>query len=96
VKTDKAAAGTTLNTCVHLCRAFAVLGSPFIPFAARQLFANLALDGSAEATPWTTIEDWACLTGHKVSPKPAPLFTKIEDAQVTQLQARFAGAQTKS
>jgi len=91
VKTDKAAAGTTLNTCVHLCRSFALLGSPFIPFAAQQLFANLALDAASEKGPWSSIEDWACLAGHKVSPTPKPLFAKIEDAQIAELQKRFAG-----
>ena len=95
VKTDKAAAGTTLSTCVHLSRAFAVLGSPFIPFAARQLFANLALPGAPEAEPWAKIEDWACLTGHRVSPDPRPLFTKIEDPQIAALQARFAGQERR-
>ena len=91
VKTDKAAAALTLNTCVHLCRSFAILGAPFIPFAGRQLYANLALDGSPETEPWSAIEDWACMAGHKVSPKPTPLFKKIEDTQVAELHARFAG-----
>ena len=91
VKTDKAAAAVTLNTCVHLCRAFAVLASPFIPFTARQIFANLALDGAPEGVSWAAIEDWACLTGHTIHPKPEPLFAKIDDERIAELQARFAG-----
>ena len=91
VKVDKAAAALTLNTCVHLCRSFAILGAPFIPFAVRQLYANLALDGSPETAPWASIEDWTAMVGHTVSPTPTPLFKKIEDKQVADLQARFAG-----
>ena len=91
VKTDKAAAATTLSTCVHLVRSFALLGAPFIPFTGRQIYANLALDGSPEHERWDRIEDWACLVGHKISPQPVPLFKKVEDAQVAELQARFAG-----
>jgi len=31
------------------------------------------------------------LAGHKIHPRPVPLFKKIEDAHVAELQARFAG-----
>jgi len=92
VKTDKAAAAVTLSTCVHLCRSFAILGSPFIPFTGRQIFANLALEGSPEGEAWPGIEDSTCLVGHRVAGEPVPLFKKIEDRQVEELQARFAGA----
>jgi methionyl-tRNA synthetase len=91
VKADKAAAATTLNTCVHLCRSFALLGSPFIPFAARQIFANLGLDAEPAAESWTAIGDWTRLTGHKIHAQPTPLFKKIEDRQAEELQRRFAG-----
>ena len=76
---------------MHLCRSFAILGAPYIPFTGRQLYANLGLDGTPETAAWSSIEDWACLTGHKVSDAPKPLFTKIEDKEVAALQARFAG-----
>jgi methionyl-tRNA synthetase len=93
VKTDKAAAAVTLNTCVHLCRSFAVLAAPFIPFTARQAFANLALDRAIETEPWSAIADWACLTGHKTNPNPKPLFAKIEDQRIAELSQQFAGKQ---
>ena len=91
VKTNKAAAAVTLSTCAHLCRSFAILAAPFIPSAGRQIFANLGLDGSPETAAWAAIEDWACLTGRTVHPRPTPLFEKIEDAQIAELQDRFAG-----
>jgi len=91
VKTNKAAAAVTLHTCVHLCRSFAILAAPFIPSAGRRIYANLGLDGSPETAAWATIEDWACLTGRTVHPRPTPLFEKIEDAQIAELQDRFAG-----
>ncbi|NQT89161.1 methionine--tRNA ligase [bacterium] len=91
VKVDKDAAAVTLATCVHLCRSFAVLGTPFIPFTGRQIFANLALDGSPEDLPWSAIEDWSTLTGHKVAEKPTPLFKKIEKERADELHAQFAG-----
>jgi methionyl-tRNA synthetase len=91
VKVDKEAAALTLGTCVHLCRSFAILGAPFVPFTGRQLFANLGLEDSPEEQPWSAIEDWSCLAGHKVAEKPVPLFKKIEDARVKELQEQFAG-----
>ena len=92
VKTDKAAAAVTLSTCMHLCRSFAILASPFIPFTSRQIFANLALDASPDGADWSAIEDWGCLAGQTIAPKPVPLFQKVEDAQIEELQARFAGS----
>ncbi len=92
VKASKAAAAVTLSTCVHLCRSFAILGAPFIPSAGRQIFANLGLDGSPETAAWAAVEDWACLTGRTIHPRPTPLFEKIEDAQIAELQDRFAGS----
>jgi methionyl-tRNA synthetase len=91
VKRDKASAAVTLNTSLHLCRSFALLGSPFIPFAAKQIFDNLALITDPSGEAWSTIEDFACLTGHQIHPAPTPLFKKIEDHQVAELKARFAG-----
>ncbi|NQT52277.1 class I tRNA ligase family protein, partial [bacterium] len=91
VKTDKAAAAVTLSTCVHLCRSFALLASPFIPFTARQAFANLGLDTDPAAGDWGTLADATCLVGHTIAPKPVPLFKKIEEEQTEELQARFAG-----
>jgi len=92
VKADKPAAALTLSTCVHLCRSFAILGAPFIPFTGRQIYANLALDATPETALWSAIEDWSSLTAHTVAPKPVPLFKKIEDSQVAALQERFAGS----
>ncbi len=91
VKQDKDAAAVTLTTCVHLCRGFALLGSPFIPFAARQIFANLGLEGDPANEAWDSITDAECLIGHTIHPKPTPLFKKIEDSQVTDLRQRFGG-----
>jgi len=91
VKSDRGAAAVTLNTCAHLCRSFAILGAPFIPFTGRQLYANLALDGTPETESWSAIEDWTRLTGHTIHPKPTPLFKKIDDDRVEGLHERFAG-----
>ncbi|MFP4056351.1 MAG: methionine--tRNA ligase [Candidatus Brocadiia bacterium] len=91
VKRDKDAAAATLNLCAHLCRSFAILGSPFIPFTGRQIYANLGLEGDPADEPWEALEDWERLAGHTVAPGPVPLFKKIEDAQVAELHQRFAG-----
>ena len=93
VKADKAAAATTLSTCVHHIRSFALLGSPFIPVPAEQIDATHALAADPAAEPWSTIESWTCLAGHRVHPQPTPLFKKIDDRQAEQLHERFAGSE---
>ena len=49
------------------------------------------LDGTPETASLSKTEHRTCLTGHAVSPTPRPLFAKIEDAQIAELQRRFAG-----
>jgi methionyl-tRNA synthetase len=49
-KTDMAACGTTINMCLQMVRALAVLIQPFLPFAAQRCLEMLSL-----AAPWSVV-----------------------------------------
>lgn len=92
LKTDKEKGAEILTHCVHLLRLFAVASFPFIPETAQRLMALLQDD--PETLSQTPLRQAVVFThfvaGHKVCPAER-LFAKIEDAQVAELTARYAG-----
>ncbi len=88
--TDRAAAITRLS--LNLIRLYAVLSRPFIPDAAAAMMAGMACDD------WT----WPADIGTALGLIPAGhgfvvsevLFKKIEDAERSNWQTRFAGVRT--
>jgi len=91
LREDIASAKATMNLCVNTCRGLAILNSIFIPFSSKKLFEYLGLDGDPGEKKWEDILDLDFMTGRKISPKPKPLFTKIEDKTIAELRERFAG-----
>ncbi len=76
-KTDLAACGTTINTCVQLVKALTVLMAPFMPFSAAKCAAMLKID---PVLKWdqATVELPA---GHELG-EPVILFQKLDPKQV--------------
>jgi len=90
-KTDLEACGTVLNTCVHLIRRSAVLGSPVVPSLAKGVVAALGLE---DLDPERTTSDSLGendLAGHVIPSEQQPLVAKIEDESIEALQDRFSG-----
>ncbi len=88
--TDRAAAITRLS--LNLIRLYAVLSRPFIPDAAAAMMAGMACDD------WTWPEDIGTAlglipAGHGFVVSEV-LFKKIEDAERSDWQTRFAGVRT--
>jgi len=81
----------TISTCVHLARSVALLSAPFIPFTAEAIFEQVGIRADVHSLRWTEVEDWTCLAGKRISDKPTPLFTKIEQKTVDELIERYAG-----
>lgn len=79
IKDDKARCGTIINTCLQLCRAFAVLFNPVLPFTSEKLFRMLNI--SPEGNSWNSSYEMLLNGGHKLN-KPEILFTKIEDTEI--------------
>jgi methionyl-tRNA synthetase len=90
-KTDLAACGTVLHTCVHLIRRCAVLGSPVVPTLARGVLEALGLEGLDASRTTSDSLGLDDLAGHAIPTQQEPLVGKIEDETVEALQQRFAG-----
>lgn len=81
VKEDIARCGTIINTCLQLCRSFAVLFYPVLPFSSEKLFRMLNI--SSEGETWESAAELKLHAGHKLN-KPEILFRKIEDSEIEQ------------
>jgi methionyl-tRNA synthetase len=76
-KTDMAACGTTINTCIQMVKALAVLMAPFMPFSAAKMATMLRID---PALPWA--EAALELPAGHVLGEPAILFQKLDAVQI--------------
>ncbi|MBE2227531.1 MAG: methionine--tRNA ligase [Ignavibacteria bacterium] len=79
IKEDKARCGTIINTCLQLCRAFAVLFNPVLPFTSEKLYRMLNIP--AEGNTWDNSSELKLSGGHKLN-KPEILFARIEDSEI--------------
>ncbi len=77
-KADPARCATTINICLQVSRALAILMQPVLPDACERLWKLLRLPGSAAAQSWNSAAELRIPEGHRIG-KPEILFTKIED-----------------
>jgi len=90
-KTDMDACGTVLNTCVHLIRRSAVLGSPVVPRLAQGILDALGLSDLDPTQVRSAELGENDLSGHVIPEQQEPLVRKIEDETIEELQQRFVG-----
>ena len=89
VKTDKARAGTILNTGLNLIRLFALLSSPVMPTKAHEI---LALFGKDESVVWPEEKTEVLLQTLKEGDSfvaPEPLFQKITPERKEELKVKY-------
>ena len=84
IKTDKAAAGTTLYVAIAIIAALRTLFYPFLPFSSQKLHENLGYSGDVQAAGWK-IE--LPLAGQKLT-VPQPLFTKLDEKLIEEENKR--------
>ena len=89
IKTDKAAAATTLWTAMTAVNCLKVALAPYLPFSSEKLHAMLGLEGSLEDEGWCWDPD-AIEPGQPI-PRPEPLFAKLDEAVIEQETARVHG-----
>ncbi len=77
-KEDRLRCDTALNISLQLCKALAVIMSPFLPFSAQKLWQMLNLDGDVERQHWDTTGAEPLQPGHQLG-KPEILFRKYDD-----------------
>ena len=84
---DKMRAGTVIALCSNIICLLSVLLLPYMPETSRQLQSQLNV--TAEAVN-VLVPHFVCRlpAGHRIG-KPAPLFQKIEKAQVDELKLRY-------
>ena len=93
-KTDRERAALGVRTGINLCRLFALVAHPVIPFTADKIMGALGLSG--EGFDWPEASAQEILTalppGGAFTP-PDVLFAKIEDDAVAEWSERFGGGQ---
>jgi methionyl-tRNA synthetase len=82
-KSDLARCGTTINLCLQVTRALAILMHPVVPQSSSRLWAMLKLPGKVEDQFWNTASDLAIRDGHVIG-KAEILFIKIEDKTIEE------------
>jgi methionyl-tRNA synthetase len=88
IKTDPASAGVSIRHALNLAIVFAALAQPFIPETSAKI--TRAFADNERSLSWPAgVSD--TLTPGAVITVPEVLFAKIEDIQVAEWAARFAG-----
>ena len=80
-KADPARCATTLNICLQITRALAILMYPVVPQSSSRVWEMLKLADGVGEQQWLTASDLAIRAGHQIG-KPEILFTKIEDTTI--------------
>ncbi|MDQ7065528.1 MAG: methionine--tRNA ligase [candidate division KSB1 bacterium] len=78
IKEDRPRCDTALNISLQLCKALAVIMSPFLPFSAQKLWRMLNLDGDVAWQNWDSTGAEPLQPGHQLG-KPEILFRKYDD-----------------
>lgn len=79
IKEDKTRCGTIINICLQLCKTFAIIFNPVLPFTSKKLLGMLNITESE--MHWANAEKLTLLSGHKLN-KPEILFKRIEDSEI--------------
>lgn len=91
VKADRAAAASTIASCLRVVRALAIYAEPFIPATAGKIWNILRLDGTPSGAGWESAARGAVPAGHALG-KPEILFTKIEDRVIEERLSKLPDA----
>ncbi len=95
-KEDRARCDTALNISLQLCKALAVVMSPFLPFSAQKVWRMLNLKGDVEKQDWDRSGAEPLAPGHELG-KAEILFQKYEDdlinLEIERLEKIAAGAE---
>jgi len=88
IKVDPRRASTSLWVSLQVIASLRLLTAPFLPFSAQRLHEYLGEVGQVAAAPWVVAEVPA---GRRVN-EPAPLFRKLDDAELFDVVNRLASA----
>ncbi|MUG92636.1 methionine--tRNA ligase [Scytonema sp. UIC 10036] len=89
IKIDREAAAQSVRTCLHLIRIYALVSAPIIPFTSVKLFDALQLSETDRMTKISESVNFEALPLGYAIRAIAPLFRKLEEAEIQELSARF-------
>ncbi len=81
IKENPRRASTTINLCLQLVRALAILFEPVLPFSSRKIWEMLNLKDDIVKAGWDSAAELLLAAGHQLG-EPKILFRKIEDAEI--------------
>lgn len=81
IKENPRRASTTINLCLQLVRALAILFEPVLPFSSRKIWEMLNLKDDIVKAGWDSATELLLEAGHQLG-EPKILFRKIEDAEI--------------
>ena len=84
VRTDRAGAAQVIKNCVQIVKALALLIEPVMPDKAQECWKMLGYYDEVARHP---VSDATCPVPESCLKAPVPLFAKIEEAQVAELDA---------
>jgi len=84
IKTDRAAAAQVIKNCIQIVKALAILIEPVMPDAAQRCWKMLGYYDEVAKHP---ISDATHPVPEACISTPAPLFAKMEDSQIAELDA---------
>jgi len=85
IKTDRAAAATSLYTVINVISGLKTVFYPFLPFSSRKVHEYLGFSSSVEASGWKRQE----VPAGQALQKPAPLFTKLDESIIDEETSRI-------
>jgi len=77
--------GTALYYSCNLVAGLAILMSPFLPFSAREIWAQLGSGTPLEVEKWDSISQLKVEAGRKIQ-SPTPVFKKVEEADLGKVR----------
>ena len=83
IKEDRAAAQQVIADCLQIVKALVLVFQPLMPDAMQRAWTMLGYGDDVAAHP---IAEATAPVGARALPKPSPLFAKIEEAQVNDLE----------
>ncbi len=86
VRDDPAAAASVIRDCLQIVQALVILFEPVIPGIAQEAWEML---GNAGAANVSGVSDALTEITARTLPKPAPLFEKLDDDKIAELEKRL-------
>lgn len=83
IKENPKRASTTINLCLQVVRALAILFEPVLPFSSRKIWKMLNLEDDIVKAGWDSASELKLEAGHQLG-EPKILFRKIEDSEIEE------------